>query len=101
MGCFFLHKWTVQTLSELHPGLYPRSDSSPQGTLYRQSGLNDFGWRGKIYEVAEVGGMGKVPEVEQSGLYDFLDYLSYQHAKGKYEQLKERARKRKGKKAGR
>ena len=41
--------------------------------------------------------MGKVPEVEQSGLYDFLDYLSYQHAKGKYEQLKERKRKAKAK----
>ena len=40
-----------------------------------------------IYEVAQAGGLGTVSQVEQTGLYDFMSYLSYLRAQSKLEEL--------------
>ena len=40
-----------------------------------------------IYEVAQAGGLGTVLQAEQVKLYDFMSYLSYIRAQGKFNQI--------------
>lgn len=40
--------------------------------------------RGLIFEVAQSGAYGTIPEVEQINLWDFFDYLSYIRSQNAY-----------------
>jgi len=39
--------------------------------------MNSYGWRAIIYEVAQNGAYGTIPDVEKVNIYDFFNYLSF------------------------
>ena len=87
MGAFFLHRSTYSNVEQLYPNIFASSNAGAYQGDYKKSGLLNFGWRGMIYEVAQAGGLGTVSQVEQTGLYDFMSYLSYLRAQSKLEEL--------------
>ena len=99
MAGFFLHFGAIKKIRDLHPRLFERGRATDAG-IFARSGLKDFGWRGQIYEVAQDGGLGTVEEVEQTRLYDFMNYLSYLKAQSKHRELYDDHQRMRAKAAG-
>ena len=87
MGAFFLHRATYSELTKLHPKVFEESRSKDTRSDAKSSGIDKFGWRGMIYEVADRGGIGKVEDCENAKIYDFMHYLSWIRANQKRDEL--------------
>ena len=83
-----MHFRAIRKIHDLYPRLFERSKATESGSFAR-SGLKDFGWRGKIYEIAQDGAVGTLEKVEDMRLYDFMNYLSYIRAQSKYREIRD------------
>ena len=82
MGGFFLRSKAYKYIKQSYPNVF-----GSKGIVYAKakaaSGIDRFGWYGAILDLAD--GLSDVRNVEQSNLYDFLNYLSRQIAVSDYQ----------------
>ena len=82
MGGFFLSSKAYKHIKQQYPNVF-----GSKGITYAKakaaSGIDRFGWYGAILDLAT--GISDVKNVEQSNLYEFLNYLSRQIAVNDYQ----------------
>ena len=82
MGGFFLRTKAYRVIKQRYPNVF-----ASKGLAYAKakaaSGVDRFGWYGAILDLAN--GISDVKNVEQTNLYEFLNYLSRQIAVQDYQ----------------
>ena len=82
MGGFFLRSKAYKFIKQQYANVF-----ASKGIEYAKakvsSGVDRFGWYGAVLDLAD--GISDVKNVEQSNLYDFLNYLSRQIAVNDYQ----------------
>lgn len=79
-----MHIGALQKVHERHPQVFKKSTGTSEKKAVRSGELDNFNYRGLIYEVAQSGAYGTINEVERVNIWDFFDYMSYIRSQNEY-----------------